>query len=124
MHIFSPYPLRAGILQYTMMARGLHQAGISDVVVETDVRAICHFKVVLLLGDNDRAFSLTRLLGHTCGSSIPFEAAMNAGGGCASITHQFSMELCSTSNSVLITYLNTDTPFIYGFPSFNPTIII
>jgi len=25
---------------------------------------------------------------------------------------------------MLITYLNTDTPFIYGFPSFNPTIII
>jgi len=34
------------------------------------------------------------------------------------ITHQFSMELLTTSNSVLIPYLNTDTPFIYGFPSF------
>ena len=31
--------------------------------------------------------------------------------------HQFSTELCSTSESMLIPYFHTDSPFIYGFPS-------
>src|SRR5882724_8851380 len=34
------------------------------------------------------------------------------------ITHHFSMELLSTSKSALIPYLNTDSPFVHGFPSF------
>jgi len=32
--------------------------------------------------------------------------------------HHVSTELLSTSNSTLIPYLNTDSPFIHGFPSF------
>src|SRR5882724_13343819 len=39
-------------------------------------------------------------------------------GDAGSITHHFSMELHSISDSMLITYLNTNTPFIHGFPSF------
>ena len=38
--------------------------------------------------------------------------------------HHFSPELRSISNSALLTYLNTDTPSVHGFPSFNSTIII
>src|SRR5882724_8389634 len=35
------------------------------------------------------------------------------------ITHHFSTGLLSTSNSTLIPYLNTDSPFAHGFPSYN-----
>src|SRR5882724_1175500 len=34
------------------------------------------------------------------------------------ITLHFSTNLLSTSESALIPYLNTDSPFIHGFPSF------
>src|SRR5882724_3335492 len=37
---------------------------------------------------------------------------------CTSTTHHFSTELLSTFNSVLIPYLNTDSPFVHGFLSF------
>ena len=35
-----------------------------------------------------------------------------------SIMHQFSTELHSISDSAIITYLNTDSLFVYGLPSF------
>ena len=54
-------------------------------VLETEVRAVCLFEVVLLPGDNDRVFGLIRLLGCACSGSIPFEATMNAEGGCATL---------------------------------------
>jgi len=53
--------------------------------VETDVRAIHGLKMIVLPGDTDRVLGLARLLGSTGSGSMPLEATMNAGGGCASI---------------------------------------